>query len=199
MNNEDKINELLKRAQASSEITSQAVLEGTVSITGILMNKNDGELLVAVGKSILYINLADIKNVTESESQPAVSPDQVEITVTLNPESKVKVLRMVEARQFASRIGMKPLVYDVPSQASQFAIPEEQYEEEYQRFLDQANLSDFPTHSTAPTFRLTPMPTGRPTQYWTPYRTTTQNADSTTDQKGDTKTDYSTDYETDVD
>jgi hypothetical protein len=201
MQTKEQIEKLLAKVQQPTEgsPTIETVLEGTVEVSGALISKQGEELVLSVGRSIIYIPLDSILSIAENESQPAVAGGSVEVTVHLRSDARIKVLQMVSAGMYASRVGMKPLVYDVPSGAPQFAVPAAEHDAAYRKWLEQARLGDFPMHPMTPTFYLTSIPTGRNTSYWTSYQTTTQNADTNTDRKGDSKIDYSADYESDVD
>ena len=197
----DKIKELLNKISDKSELDTpvEAVLEGTTEVTGMLIAKEGDNLLISVGRGVLYVPIKSIVKITESESQPAVATGTIEITIELQKDAKIKVVQLVKAGIFTSRIGMKPLIYDIPSNAPQFAIPNVEYEDAYEKWLEDANLSDFPKHIKSTTFTLTSKATSRRTTSWTTKQTTTQNADTKMDSELDDQLDSSTDLVADVD
>jgi hypothetical protein len=193
MSNSDRLNEILGKLPNASDEKHKIdqLLEGTVEITGELIAKDGEEVLLNAADSILHIPVAGIVSIFEASSKPADSCDSIEVTIKLGHNVKIKVVKLVNAAEYAPRIGMKPLIYDVPSQAHSFSVPAEEQNQAYLQWLQQANLADFPQCVQTMTFRLTSIPTGKTTT----TQTTTQNADSNTD----STTDYSTDYISDVD
>ncbi len=185
MDTKKKIDSLVQKLSTKGkfDIESEKSLSNITEITGLLLGKDKNDLVLKVGKLIFHIPIEDIVEIVETNSKAFNDEDNVEVKVSVNHDALVKVVTLLTAKEIPSRYGIKPIVFDLPSQSGKFNIPINEFNKDFNEWISKTKLEDLVSSSDTPTLRLTAIPTGR--------RTGTQNNDTTID--------YSTDYESDVD
>lgn len=166
-----------------------------VNITGALLGRRDDVILIKIGDATLQIKISDIISLKEHESEPAVQSAGVYVTLDVASSATVIETRARELSEIGKKVGSRPLVYDVPSQAAQYSIPDAQYRQQQERFFESSGLT-----SLLPGARLMGVEPRSLTSYETPQGTLVDTITQTpydTGTPGDTHTDYSVDHTTD--
>jgi hypothetical protein len=185
METKQKIESLLKKLaqKGKFDFEKEKELRQLTEITGLLVGKDKDEVILKVNSMIFHLSINDIEEINETNSKAYTEEVDVEVIVKIKSDSIIRMTVLIPAKEIGNKLGVKPLVYDIPSDARKFDIPANEYLRDLNDWMTKTNLTDIIGHSDTPTLRLTQIPTGN--------RTGTQNNDTTID--------YSTDYLSDVD
>jgi hypothetical protein len=189
----DTLQKLLQDLPNSGQFQLQR--EGSISsavrITGFLKGRDNDGVVVQSGRRFFVVAEDDIVAIEKLAPVPQLKLDDVEVAVDVKKDATVKVVAFVAAEDLRGHIGMKPLVYDIPSRAHEFIAEGHVVDTAHARWMKQTGLEGFPGVDDSDTgFKTTYYPTYKQTSRQTTSLTGTSN--------NDTQTDYQTDWVTDT-
>lgn len=191
MKSRDKISELLQKLPNKGEVKfeKEQLLTKTVSIVGELKGKDGTEIVIKNDDIFFFIPIDSVEIIEQNESKPYIDNNFIEVTVKVTKGTTLKLMKYVNVDDFGEKIGTKPIVYEIPSRASEFSVAGTDFEKKYNDWFLKTGLSDFKHSESADTFRTT--------YYDTPKQTSQQSPRATGTSNNDSQIDYQTDYVTD--
>jgi hypothetical protein len=192
MNPKDTLQKLLQELPNAGQfqLDRESSTSSAVRITGFLKGRDKDGVVVQSGRRFFVIAEDDIVAIEQLAPVPQIKLDDVEVAVSVTKGATVKVVAFVAAEDLSGHIGMKPLVYDIPSRAHEFIAEGHVVDAAHARWMSQTGLSGFPGLDAGDTFKTTYYPTYKQTSRQTTSLTGTTN--------NDTQTDYQTDWVTDT-
>lgn len=172
------------------DVDRERVISRAVSITGELKGREGNGVVVRNGEVYFIIPEERVESITRTDSRPHVDSSIPEVTVQIARGTVIKAVHFVDVDRLGEHVGAKPLVYDIPSRAEEFAVEGEPIEKAHDEWMKNTGLSGFMHQDKPATFKTTYYPTYKQTSQQTARLTGTSN--------NDTVTDYSTDYVTDT-
>lgn len=191
MSVKDRIASLLEKVETKEDFSLQREQElaTAVRVEGVLRGREEDGIVLQSGARFFVIREEDVSTIDEAPSQSHIREDELEVVVHVQPGSTVRVVAFVNVESLSTSVGEKPIVYDIPSRAPEFAVEGRPQQEAHVAWLERTGLSEFELSARPQTFRTTYYPTYRQTSRTSPSQTGTSN--------NDTQIDYSTDYVTD--
>lgn len=191
MENSKKLDNLLQQLPNKGEVKfeREQSLAKTITLIGELKGKDQNEIVLKNDDTYYFIPIETIEEVVQNESKPYIEKELIEITVKVSKGTTIKLMKYVNVDDFGDKIGTKPLVYDIPSRASDFSVVGTDFEKKHTEWFQKMGLTDYRHSEGADTVTTT--------YYSTPKQTSQQSPTTTRTSNNDTQIDYSTDYITD--
>jgi hypothetical protein len=114
-----------------------------VKITGAVVGCRDSSLVLNIGEVQLEIPTQKILAIQENPSTPAIPDESVYVDLQVLPSAKIVERRLRMAAEYDSCLGKRPFVYELPSQAADFSISEEEFQAHQFEWLEQVGLAGF--------------------------------------------------------
>jgi len=192
-----QVNDLVQKFSGNINLEEPAeqplAAKPLVTITGAIVERRDSSLVLEVGEVRLEIPIKEIRSLQENPSAPAIPDGMVYVDLQVAPTAKVVEFRVRTAAEYGRWLGKRPFVYELPSQASEFAVPDDEYQAQQRQWLEKVGLDGFQEILMA---RHTPQSSTENT-YSNTHSQTYRSSHSSTFTPRDTQTDHRGDYDAD--
>jgi hypothetical protein len=138
-----QINNLIQNFTGNPSLRASDGQTHPVKITGAVVTFNEASLVLEVGAVQLEIPTQKILALQENPSTPAIPDESVYVDLQVLPSAKIVERRLRMAAEYGSCLGKRPFVYELPSQAADFSISEEEFQAHQFEWLEQVGLAGF--------------------------------------------------------